>query len=270
MDAAAPETAEPQEKAEPKAEPRKRSWWRVKIPTAVVVTFVGIALTAWLLPAFTRQWDDRQKAQDLKASIASQLAAATSRALLQSKQAQRQAALLDAMHPPPSEVGESMGPLPADVEPLRRALARREARALAAEARLEDAWLFDSVKLEAKLRAYFSPDMVRRLHAYNLTMAVLFSLATHGAIPFDEKRTAAILGVTPSRLHRDARAIFDRSASAPTTALDPGLSIAEYGYVDLTNGVLETQNALVTSILNAHVNGYSPTTRDLINDLLPF
>jgi hypothetical protein len=34
---------------------------RRKVPTSLVVTLLGIALTAWLLPAVTRQWDDRQR-----------------------------------------------------------------------------------------------------------------------------------------------------------------------------------------------------------------
>jgi hypothetical protein len=54
------------------AAPRRR--WR--IPTSIVVTFLGIALTAWLLPAFTRQWDDRQKANELKARLVQEIAAA--------------------------------------------------------------------------------------------------------------------------------------------------------------------------------------------------
>jgi hypothetical protein len=83
MEAAAPEAAEPQATAEPQAEPRQRSWRRVKVPTSVVVTLVGIALTAWLLPAFTRQWDDRQKARELKAGLASDMGKSTATVLYQ-------------------------------------------------------------------------------------------------------------------------------------------------------------------------------------------
>jgi len=54
----------------------------VRVPATVVVTLVGIALTAWLLPAFTRQWDDRQKERQLKAEIVKEMASATSRALV--------------------------------------------------------------------------------------------------------------------------------------------------------------------------------------------
>lgn len=43
---------------------------RLRVPTSVVVTLLGAALTVWLAPAFTRQWDDRQAARDLKAELA--------------------------------------------------------------------------------------------------------------------------------------------------------------------------------------------------------
>src|SRR5262245_16834725 len=112
-----------------------------RVPTPLVVTTLGIALTAWLLPAFTRQWDDRQKAQELKANTVSQMAAATADAVLQSKRVQRQAA-----------EGESVkGPF----RSLGAAGDARDRRALDDDAGLSDAWLHESIKIEAKLRAYF-------------------------------------------------------------------------------------------------------------------
>src|SRR5438874_375987 len=47
-----------------------------RVPTSLLVTLLGIALTAWLLPAFTRQWDDRQKSHELAASLIGESAAA--------------------------------------------------------------------------------------------------------------------------------------------------------------------------------------------------
>jgi hypothetical protein len=147
MDAAAPEAAEPQEKAEPQAEPRRR--WRVKIPTSVVVTLLGIALTAWLLPAFTRQWDDRQRAAEVKAAISSQIAAATAQALIRSRQ-------------------------------LARTWEQPSRKQRVLKHRLSDLWLSDSIKIETHVRAYFnSEEIVGRLHAYNGTMESLFLVAAY-------------------------------------------------------------------------------------------
>jgi hypothetical protein len=42
----------------------------------VIVTLVGIGFSAWF-PAFTRQWDDRQKARELQAAVADSIAVAT-------------------------------------------------------------------------------------------------------------------------------------------------------------------------------------------------
>jgi hypothetical protein len=39
-------------------------------------------LSSWLIPAITRQWDDRQKAGDLKAALVAEMATATGRAVL--------------------------------------------------------------------------------------------------------------------------------------------------------------------------------------------
>src|SRR5215471_7729030 len=50
-------------------------------PTALFVTLLGIVLTAWLLPAVTRQWNDRQSAHMVQAGIVSDMTAATARTL---------------------------------------------------------------------------------------------------------------------------------------------------------------------------------------------
>jgi len=60
---------------------------RLRVPTPVVVALLGIVLGSWLLPAFTHQWDDRQKAGEVKASIVAEIASATGRALLDAHQA---------------------------------------------------------------------------------------------------------------------------------------------------------------------------------------
>jgi hypothetical protein len=47
----------------------------------MLVTFVGIVLSAWLLPAVAKQWDDRPKAQQLKVSLVGEIAAASATAI---------------------------------------------------------------------------------------------------------------------------------------------------------------------------------------------
>jgi hypothetical protein len=52
------------------------------IPKSLVIAVLGIGLSSWLIPAVTRQWDDRQKAGDLKAALVTEMATATGRAVL--------------------------------------------------------------------------------------------------------------------------------------------------------------------------------------------
>jgi hypothetical protein len=52
------------------------------IPRSLVLAVIGIGLSSWLIPAITRQWDDRQKAGDLKAALVAEMATATGRAVL--------------------------------------------------------------------------------------------------------------------------------------------------------------------------------------------
>jgi hypothetical protein len=67
------------------AETRPRLWHR--IPTPIVVAVLGIVVGSWLIPALTRQWDDRQKANEVRASVAYEAASATARALTDAQEA---------------------------------------------------------------------------------------------------------------------------------------------------------------------------------------
>ena len=58
-----------------------------RVPTPIVVAVLGLVLGSWILPAFTRQWDDRQKAGEVRASIVAEISSATGRALLDAHQA---------------------------------------------------------------------------------------------------------------------------------------------------------------------------------------
>src|SRR5690242_11337061 len=99
-----------------------------RVPTALLVTLLGIALTAWLLPAFTRQWDDRAKARELKASLASDIAAATARAIIRSRKELRTSAFAHHRY-----IGRPDREYNADAD---------------AEAGLNDQWLLDSIRIE--------------------------------------------------------------------------------------------------------------------------
>ena len=245
MDEAAPVAAG-------EAAEKKRRLLR-RIPISVVVTLLGIALTAWLLPAFTRQWDDRQKAHELKAALATQLAVATAKSVIRSR------------------------------EELRVVLGKPNGGANMFEGaytHLEESWLADSIEIEAKLRADFhSSALLAQFHGYNRTMQTLFQLVTdpwtmweygYGddgySIAGAASKNARLLGVTRTELRDVLQYITGRSSigiAAPGGAND-------YLFTEIANGVLAKEQALAVGISAAHAEGYSTTTHDLLHDLFPF
>jgi hypothetical protein len=227
---------------------KKRSLLR-RIPTSLLVSLLGIALTAWLLPAFTRQWDDRQKAREVKAAISTQVAVATAKSLTRSRQKLR------VILAKPNG-GEGMFP--------------------GAYTNLAESWLEDSIEIEAKLRAYFeAPRLFAQLHAYNATMQTLFELATdpwtmwlysHGADSNDTARhNAQQLGITTKQLRDGLQYLTGETSSAFTA---PG-GANDYIFTGVVDGVLMKEQALIETISAAHIDGYSTTRKDLLHDLIP-
>jgi hypothetical protein len=99
---------------------------RPRVPTSIVVAVLGVALGSWLIPAFTRQWDDRQKAGELKALVVADIASATGRALMDAQAASAAAG------------GDR-----------------------SSQATIRD-WSLASLQIRAKLQAYFGPTAVDR------------------------------------------------------------------------------------------------------------
>src|SRR5262245_33282071 len=264
--ATAVDAPQPSEGAEPLAAGTKRAWWRVKIPTAVIVALVGIALSAWLLPAFTRQWDDRQKANELKVALVTDIGAASANALGDGEQIRAQA---------------------------NRGL---QARALRA-------WSVATLELESRLRAYYSnpPRLVvkwkflsyaidrylgRRVTDFG-EVNVLDAFSVRDWLLYDlpETKVRDSIGVTevmgalldinrssPRRfLSSDERNLlrdsFHNMNMAHVTARRMSPRAA---YRELGTALNELDSGIINDILRSHPAGYSTTKRDLINDLLPF
>jgi hypothetical protein len=235
----------------------------------VVVTLVGIALTAWLLPAFTRQWDDRQKAQEVKSALVADMASASSRALTGG-------------------------------EPIWSG-GRADSRRVLSD------WGASSLRIETRLRAYLGPELVTawqvdewlvnrwnnghsgeaeaalRAAAYALspTLTPLSRFDRSGAPPvhLSKRMTDAIAlvfvvgdaqdspGLAP-RFRGDfylegafvsrLRAYFP-ARGLPSAAQWP---TAEWALVRL-------QAVIADEVLHSHVTGYSTTWHDLLHDLIP-
>jgi hypothetical protein len=251
VDPTAPEGPENSESAEATSESRKRSWWRIKLPTAVVVTLAGVALSAWLLPAFTRQWDDRQKANDIKVALVTDIATATASALSDGEQVW----VTD--------------------DRAQRSKAVR-------------AWSLESLQMEARLRAYFTPGLVaiwdfysyaigRFLGSYGVSgdRALLAAQAwLEGGHSFSGSIIFPIVSTMGHLLS------LDQSSEQPVlthyerrlfkTFADGRTVTPQSAHRGLENDLITLGPAIIDDILHSHVSGYSTTKRDLINDLLPF
>ena len=200
------------------------------------MTLIGIALSAWLLPAISRQWDDRQKAHELQASLVGDMASATAKALIAG-----QDALLVRQRP-----GEAGRPG-------------------------EEQWAIKSFEIESELRTFFSPTVVQSWNRYRTLVSgalgasyhryYLLELSTpsrpksrrlYPSATFELNRLEGELGREHSRF---------QAFSTNSGAFEAWASLEQ----DLA--LLENQTA--TAVLAASPKGYSTTLGDFIHDLVP-
>jgi hypothetical protein len=248
-----------------------RSWWRRRIPTPVVVTFIGLVLSAWLLPAFTRQWDDRQKAHELKAAIVTDFAAATAPMLARGEEIHVGGGRVNAVD--------------------QRAGWSEWSRAkLEIEARL-NAYFSRNIVLEWKLLSYFV-DYIDPTITFGTPLARRFrsdaatevEIATTGPTETDvEYLTALAPLINPRRGSIE----LDTRLSSPSTLILLERSLSRSSEVTIIRrnvsgrvhrrsrftlfeqSLLSFQTAIANEVLAADPTGYSTTTGDLLRDLIP-
>jgi hypothetical protein len=135
--------------------------------TAVVVAVVGAFLTTWFLPAFTRQWNDRQKVTEIKASLVADMAWTTGRALADAQAADANARARPAPASESSGVNQTR-PIP---ESFKQ-------------------WFGESMQIRGRLLAYFGTEAVERWELVTKFVAATMRAAyPRSNIPlFDAKR----------------------------------------------------------------------------------
>jgi hypothetical protein len=255
---APPAVAEAPADAAPAAS-AERLRFRLHVPRAVLVTVLGFALSAWLVPAMTRQWDDRQKEHELKAGVVADMASVSARALLG---------------------GEA-------VWSGQKPTARERKQ-------FENEWELSTLGLEARLRAYFPRSVVtgwevyawavdRFIDARSPSASAALQDAVQSGAPLDPRvadATAQLLALLP-----DGRGpSFGKSANTPISdsknisllrkMLSPELEryeqTAPYAkWTAVEKQLLDVEQAVADQVLRSHAAGFSTTPRDLIHDLLP-
>jgi hypothetical protein len=255
---AAPPAAEAPADAAPVVS-AERSRFRPRVPKAVLVTVLGFALSAWLVPAMTRQWDDRQKVHELKAGVVADMASVSARALL---------------------AGEA-------VWSGQRPTARERKQ-------FENEWGLSTLGLEARLRAYFPRSVVtswevyawavdRFLDAHSPSASAALQDAVESGVPLDPRvadEAAQLLALLPDgpgpSFRKSANMPISDSKNIPLLRrmLSPKLEryeqTAPYAkWTAFEKQLLDLEQAVADQVLHSHVAGFSTTPRDLMHDLLP-
>jgi hypothetical protein len=242
---------------EPGAAAEKKRPLLRRVPTSLIVTVVGIALTAWLLPAFTRQWDDRQKAHEVKAALLEDMASASARALLGGD-------------------------------------AYWSGRRVDQE-RVADTWSRASLEMEARLRIYFAQNVVTEWQLYSwfvdrwdnghhiAAKVDLVSAWKSGFSRLDPHVAKVIknlflindsTGNTGASFHSSRHSI----ERPPLRTLRAGLGIhRDRWYLSPYPPSAAAEEAMLfrfeqamgREVVNGHMAGYSTSTHDLVHDLIP-
>jgi hypothetical protein len=247
---------------------RPRRW--LHVPKAALVTVLGLALSAWLIPAMTKQWDDRQRERELKAGVVADMASATSRALVG---------------------GEAMWS-------VRRAAQRPREQE---RQRLASQWALSALGIEARLRTYFSPSVVTSWEVYSWAVTRFIdgdnvsagSAALERAVESGVQLDATVADAVALLLWQARRA----EPPAPTFAVDPSsntrrsdsrtipklekmlspqierdeatLPHEHATWTKLEKRLLAFEQTVSDQVLGGRAAGFSTTTGDLLDDLLP-
>jgi hypothetical protein len=274
MEESPPATSAPTEPIPPEAKgaPGGGKRWRVRVPTSVLVTLSVALLSIWVAPAFARQWDDRQKARELKVAFAEDLISEAT-------------AVISAATKPPLPGFQPA----ADYDVVL------------------NRWTKRSAVLQAKLRAYFPDDLARDWSDFRLFMEHGL-IAFASALPEAQKRHADDEGEKLAEMYEpvlvspygewdvDSRdqnlAVFfsiiinrsfreglsekerqqglrNKSAALADAVTNEPPGGAAAVFQDMQIWADEELAEFTDRLLTAHLTGYSTTRGDLLRDLLP-
>jgi hypothetical protein len=239
---------------------RRGVWQRIstplrflrRIPTALLVTLLGIGLSAWILPAVSRQWDDRQKARELQSNIAQQVAVASSQTI------RDLVAVVDS-------AGQQKG-----------------------TDRFFNRWNLNKFRIGALLDAYFpnSPayseahsgyiriSLAEVWRVFGFQVINMYDLASAVGNPYIQPKARRAL---TRRISRKIVRYNDTYLPPPEVGYGFGLPVPSGEKWDprpwvkntIPFVVSEYVRLLTSSVLGAHPRGFSITRSDLFHDLLP-
>jgi hypothetical protein len=236
------DTAAPADPSPPEEKPARR---RLHVPTSVLVTLLVAALSVWVAPAFTRQFEDRKQARQLQAQLAEQVALAT------------------------ADLGQRINSF---------ALADLKGRGVANERHaIKDYWQVRQARIDARLRAYFSQETRTLWLRFNELVEREIELVkdakyTEGGIPADAIRHEASYNL--DELARLGRAFgVERPFSEPEIALRELLTNSSRLRVPFIRSLVVwmrgIEDKIIDRVMTEDPEAFSTTRGDLLRDLLP-
>ena len=235
----------------------------------LAITALSALAASLLIPAFTHQWQDRQKERDLKTELATSLDELTTRAVVAARivieRRFREAQTTDARQEDLDAAAEGRRPQAARAH--RRALERERDAAASTFIQLFSDWLVTRSVIRSKLGAYFpGEDLAAGWEEYANYITYYIRLASRTSTAESRRilveNLAQFLGESPEA--------WTDLASDPRP-----LEGAEYAAFVLADGrlsdrLLTAKNALISRVLEAEVAGFSTDMGDLLEDLTPF
>jgi len=253
--------------ASEKQEGRARIGAALRHPLAI--TAAGALVASLLIPAFTKQWQDRQEERELKTELAAEMDERTTRTVIASRilidRRFREAQATDARR---DELQEAAG---ASRKPAARALVlaletERDAGA-AAHIELFADWLVTRSVVRSRLAAYYPDDNLAQeweRYADHVTLYLRFGSSASNR-EFKERYVrilAAFLGQNP-----DEWLVL---ANDPRSLASDGYAAYVRADALLSDRLLREKNELLRRVLDSDIEGFSTDTGDLLTDLVPF
>jgi hypothetical protein len=208
----------------------------VWLPKSVLVTAAVTLVTAWLFPALSHQWQDRQKAKELTAALVSRIGKDTSKALVTSS-------FISYHRFPSAGDGSANG--------FNQQLFNR----------LDLEWRTSSAEIEAQLRAYFPKSIVSAWAAYADLVWRTYRLIT------DNQSTRPQTVKQLGEEFPDVPGWYIREMATPWQ--DRPDTNARKAYFYVSSAVLERKAVVIDEMLASRPEGFSTRPQDLVHDLLP-
>jgi hypothetical protein len=218
-------------------------------PTSVLVTIVVAALSVWIAPALTRQWDDRQKARELQVRLVELVSSSTA-------QVQSELAPIAVQEPIPLK-GNYLAAYDARVHKVQGAITVAF-----------NHWELSRLKVDTRLRIYYGDEGLAAWRAYVKAVRGYAEIVSSEGIVSDGHRyrisETGFLGQSVSAIVPSDSVDYYVKTLSGTSENDRQSALSSLG-----DELANRASRLVDLIVDNAPRGFSTTRSDLLHDLLP-